>query len=79
MGIADGTLIFCYVISAEIVDKKNSAIEYNNRMACECFNIILTADFGGPDLNIPPITIDVSYTLSISSIARKTRVDNIMS
>ena len=79
MGIADGTLIFCYVISAEIVDKKNSAIEYNNRMACECFNIIFTANFGSPALNIPPITIDVSYTLSISSTARKTHVGNIIS
>ena len=79
MGTSDGTLIFCYVISAEITEKKNSSIEYNNRMVCDCFNIIFTADFGSPALNIPPITIDVSYTLNISSIAHKTRVGNIMS
>ena len=61
------------------MDKNNSEIEYNNRMVCDCFNNLFTDDFGSPAMNIPPITIDVSYALSISSIARKTRVDNIMS
>ena len=48
-------------------------------MVCDCFNNLFTDDFGIPDMNIPPITIDVSYALNIISIARTTRVDNIMS
>ena len=39
------------------MDKKIPSREYNNRMVYYCFNNNFPADCGGPDLNLPPITI----------------------
>ena len=42
------------------VEKKISGKEYNNRMVYDYYNNLFLADFGSPDLNISPITIDDS-------------------
>ena len=38
--------------------QKKSIREYNNRTVYYCFNNLFLEDFGSPDLNLPPITID---------------------
>ena len=58
VGITYGKLIFCHGISQESDYKTISTKYYNNRKVYYCFNNIFTADFGSPDLNLPPITID---------------------
>ena len=58
IGIADGKLQFCHGISEESGDKNISTKEYKHRTIYECLNNTFTADFGIPDLNLPPITID---------------------
>ena len=58
MGIIDGKLMCCHVISEESVDKKIPTREYYNRTVYECFNNPFTDDFGIPDMNLPPINID---------------------
>ena len=40
------------------MDKDISKIEYNNRTVYECFNNPFTYEFGSPDFNLPPMTID---------------------
>ena len=57
VGIIDGGLLFCHGISQDSEEKKNSTREYNNRTVYDLFNNTFTADFGSPDLNLPPITI----------------------
>ena len=58
MGITYGKLLFCHGISEESVDNTISAKEYNNGVFYDCFVNPFTDDFGIPDLNLPPITID---------------------
>ena len=58
MGITDGSILFCHVISEGSVDKKISRREYNNMVVYDRSNNPFTADCGRPDLNTPPITID---------------------
>ena len=58
MGITDGMIIFCNVLSEESVDKKNSTIEYNIITVYDFFDNPFPDGCGGPSLNIPPIIID---------------------
>ena len=58
MGITDGKLLFCHGVSEGNVDKKISALEYNNRTVYDFFNNLFTDEFGGPYLHLLPITID---------------------
>ena len=58
MGIANGKLLLCHGILQDSEYKTISTKEYNNRTVYDCFNNISTSNFGIPDLNLPPITID---------------------
>ena len=57
MGITDGNLLFCHVISEGSVDKKIPTREYNNRKVYDCFINPFPDYFGIQALNILPITI----------------------
>ena len=58
MGITYGKLLYCHGVLEGNIDRKVSTLEYNNRTFYDCFNYNFTEEFGSPDLNIPPITID---------------------
>ena len=58
MVITDGKLLYCHGVAEGNVDRKISALEYNNRTVYDCFNYPFTADFGSPAMHLPPITID---------------------
>ena len=58
MSITNGNILYCHGIAEGNVDKKISTLEYNKRTVYDCFNDSFTADFGSPDLHLPPIIID---------------------
>ena len=58
MGIIDGKLLLCHVISGESVDKKISMQEYNKRMIYNRLNNPFPGDCGRQGLNICLVTID---------------------
>ena len=60
MGITDGKLLFCHDISEQRKDRLISMIYYNDIKFYDCFNNPFPADFGIPDLNIPPVLFDES-------------------
>ena len=67
MGITYGKLLLCHGISEESGDKNISMKEYNKRTFYDCFNNSFPADYGSPDLNLPPIIIDdISFPHKIS-------------
>ena len=67
MVITDEKLLFCHGISEESVQKNISTRNYNSSMVYECFNNTSTADFGIPDLNLPPsIIADIPHPHKIS-------------
>ena len=68
MGITYRKLLLCHGVSEVNLDKTNSTREYKNRTVYDCFNDTFTDDFGSPDLNLPPITInDIPRPHKISS------------
>ena len=58
MGITYGRLLLYHGVSEGNTNKEISMREYNNKKVYKCFNNLFTYDFGIPDLNLPPITID---------------------
>ena len=53
-----GKLLFCHGVLEGNIYKEISMIEYNTRKVYYCLNNSFTSNFGRPDLNLPPITID---------------------
>ena len=62
MGITDGKLLYWCGVIERNVDNKISTLEYNNRTVYECFNNTFTADYGSPDMHLPPITVNDRLT-----------------
>ena len=58
MGITDGKLLYCHVVSDGNMDRRILTLDYNNRTVYYCFNNHFTADFSSPSMHLPPITID---------------------
>ena len=58
MGIIDGKILYCHVVSGGNLDRKIATLEYKNSKVYDCLNNPFTYDFGIPYLNLPPIIFD---------------------
>ena len=58
VGITDGKLLYCHGVTEVNVYRKVSTLQYNNRTVYDCFSNTFTYQFGGTDLNLPPIAFD---------------------
>ena len=87
MGIIYVKILFCHGISKESEDRNISMREYNNRTVYEFFNNIFPDNFGSPELNLTPITIDdrtrlqkiSRYTLDLLSVVISVASENSVS
>ena len=58
VGITCGKLLYCHGVAEVNTEKKFLTSKHNNSTVYYCIKNNFTADFGTPDMHLPPITVD---------------------